>query len=39
VSEAQAVYRGNGGKRIELTIAFAPRKPMTPLRREILPVG
>jgi hypothetical protein len=37
VSEAQALYRAKGGKRIELTIAFDPRKPITPLRRKPLP--
>jgi hypothetical protein len=37
VSEAQALYRANGGKAIELTIAFDPREPTTPLRRKSLP--
>ena len=37
VSEAQALYRANGGKRIELTIAFDPARPITSLRRRRLP--
>jgi hypothetical protein len=37
VSEAQALYRANGGKAIELTIGFHPREPITPLLRKLLP--
>jgi hypothetical protein len=37
VSEAQALYRAKGGKRIELTIAFDPARPITSLRRRRLP--
>jgi hypothetical protein len=37
VSKAQALYRANGGKRIELTIAFDPARPITSLRRRRLP--
>ena len=37
VSEAEALYRANGGKAIELTIAFDPRAPITPLQRKLLP--
>jgi hypothetical protein len=36
VSEAQALYRCNGGKNIELTIAFDPRRPITSQRRKLL---
>jgi hypothetical protein len=38
VSEAQALYRAKAGKRIELTIAFDPAKPITSLRKRRLPV-
>ena len=37
VSEAQALYSANGGKRIELTIAFDPARPITPWRKRRLP--
>jgi hypothetical protein len=37
VSEAQALYRAKGGKRIEFTIVFDPARPITPLRRRRLP--
>ena len=37
MSEAEALYRANGGKAIELTIAFDPRAPITPLQRKLLP--
>jgi hypothetical protein len=37
VSEAQALYRAGGGKKIELTISFDPARPITSLRRRRLP--
>jgi hypothetical protein len=37
VSEAQGLHRAKGGKRIELTIAFDPARPITSLRRRRLP--
>jgi hypothetical protein len=37
VSEAQALYRAKGGKKIELTILFDPAKPITSLRSRRLP--
>jgi hypothetical protein len=37
VSEAQAAYQAKTGKKIELTIAFDPRRPITPRRRKRLP--
>jgi hypothetical protein len=37
VSEARDFYSRNGGKNIELTIAFEPRRPITPQRRKSLP--
>lgn len=37
MSEAQDIYRRNGGKNIELTIAFEARRPITPPRRKSLP--
>jgi hypothetical protein len=36
--EAQALYRAGGGKKIELTIAFDPARPITLLQRRRLPV-
>jgi len=38
VSEAQALYCRRGGKNIELTIAFDPRRPITAQRRKLLPI-
>jgi len=35
VLEAQVLYRRHGGKNIELTIAFEPRRPITPQRRTV----
>jgi hypothetical protein len=37
LSQAQALYRADGGKKIELTIAFDPAEPITPPRRKKLP--